>query len=103
MTVDSTNLKSIGGATVGTEVKDGESASVTVSNLKLGPGDSIPNAVKFTFSGKPNVKMRVIIDFDISLGSYRSLLRANQIYLNLIVQYQGLKQALNVSIIVLRL
>ena len=55
LSVDVSALTGIAGVTK-TSVTNGKSISVTVSNLKIGPGDVIPNAVRFNIyynSSKP--------------------------------------------------
>ena len=68
MTVDSSKLSSVGRATV-TEVVDGDSITANISGLKIGPGDTLHDVVKFKFTGTPNVKMKFVFDFDISFTS----------------------------------
>ena len=49
------------GATISTEVKNGKSGTITISDLSMRPGVVVPRAVKFTFSGTPTVPVQVKI------------------------------------------
>ncbi len=57
------------GATINTEVKNGKSGSITISDLKMRPGVVAPRAVKFEFTGTPQVPVQVKITPTITYDS----------------------------------
>ena len=58
---DATNLGTYGGATVNTEVMDGDSGTISITGLKMYPGCQYPRAAKFEFSGTPSVDVQLKI------------------------------------------
>jgi hypothetical protein len=62
MTVDETKLKKAGATVVTAEDKHKVTKSVTISGLKMAPGESIMDAVKINISGTAGVRLKVVIE-----------------------------------------
>ena len=73
VTVDETKMQNYGitkseGSNVALDKKAGK-YTVTLSEINIGPGDDLTDLIKFTITGKANVRLKINIDMDIKYSA----------------------------------